>query len=598
MTPSQRRTLLLGIAALIVVGGGYVFYLRPTLTPRPELDSLNAPAASNERPRPGGLIVATVRAEPRTFNRYVVGDATNAAIAALIHARLVRVNQQTQQLEPWLAERWETTDSLRYVLHLRPDVKFSDGTPFTSADVVFSFTALYDPKADSVLASAYKIDGKPIAVQAIDDHTIAITFPAPFGPGLRLLDSLPILPKHRLEASVANGTFRNAWGVTTPPNEIVGLGPFKFHLYLPGERVEFERNPNYWRTDSAGTKLPYVDRVALEIVPNQSAEMLRLESGTVDLVSSELRPDDVPAFRRMATQKRVKMADLGPGLDVDYFWFNLKPDGPSAHATDGAPARPWLARRELRQAISYAIDRHEFVNTVLLGAGTPVYGPVTPANKDWFAADLPTTPHDVAKARELLASIGLTDRNNDGMLEASDGTPARFALFTQKGRPLRERATAFLKEDLKKIGLDVQVTALETPALVDRLMKGNYDAAFFGVSASDTDPGGNLDLWLSSGSFHVWNIGQEKPATAWEAQIDELMRRQMQATDQNERKRLFREVQVIVNTELPVICFAAPNVLIATSSRVINAHPALLQPQILWSPDDLGMIPEPQTLPR
>jgi peptide/nickel transport system substrate-binding protein len=184
------------------------------------------------------------------------------------------------------------------------------------------------------------------------------------------------------------------------------------------------------------------------------------------------------------------------------------------------------------------------------------------------------------------------------MLEAADGTPVKFALFTQKGRPLRERAAAFLKEDLRKIGLDVQVTALETPALVDRLMKGTYEAALFGISASDTDPGANLDFWLSSGSFHVWNIGQAKPATLWEAQIDDLMRKQMQATDQAERRRLFRDVQRIIATELPIICFAAPNVLVATSARVVNAHPALLQPQILWSADDLGVLPEPQTPSR
>jgi peptide/nickel transport system substrate-binding protein len=590
MTPSQRRTLLLGIAALIVVGGGYFFYLRLWLPAGESLDRSNASAALDEHPRSGGLIVATVRGEPRTFNRLIAGDANTATIAALVHARLVRINQQTQQVEPWLAERWETTDALRYVLHLRRNVAFSDGTPFTAADVVFTFAALYDPKVDSVIASAYKIDGKPIAVQAVDDHTVALTFPAPFGPGLRLLDSLPILPRHRLESALASGTFRDAWGVSTPPNEVVGLGPFKLHLYLPGERVEFDRNPYYWRTDERGIKLPYADRLTLEVVPNQSAEMLRLESGQADLVSSELRPDDMPAFKKMATQQRVKITNLGPGLDVDYLWFNLK--------NGAAATRPWLARRELRQAISYAIDRQQFVNTVLLGAGTPVYGPVTPANKEWFAPDLPATPHDLAKARELLTSIGLTDRNNDGMLEASDGTPAKFALYTQKGRPLRERASAFLKEDLRKIGLDVEVTALEFPMLIDRIMKGNYDAVYFGVSASDTDPGANLDFWLSSGSFHVWNIGQQSPATPWEAQIDALMRKQMQATDPNERRRLFHEVQRIFATEMPVLCFAAPNVLIATSARIINAHPSLLQPQVLWSADTLGVIPEPQTLPR
>jgi peptide/nickel transport system substrate-binding protein len=591
MSPSSRRTLLLGIAALIVIGGVFFGTRRHRIAGS---DRTNVPAASNEQPRTGGLLVATVRAEPRSFNRFTTGDLTSATIAALLHGRLVRVNQLTQQVEPWLAERWDTTDHLHYLLHLRSGVAFSDGTPFTAADVVFTFAALYDPKVDSLLANAFKIDGQPITVHAIDDHTVALAFPAPYGPGLRLLDNLPILPRHRLAAALTAGTFREAWGVTTPPGEIVGLGPFALHAYIPGERVELERNPHYWRVDEHGGRLPYLDRLTLEIVPNQSAEMLRLESGQADLVSSELRPDDVPAFKKMTSQGRTAMFDLGAGLDADFLWFNLKSDGPAASPANGTTTpRPWLARRELRQAVSYAVDRHEFVNTVLLGAGTPVYGPVTPANKDWFAADLPIYAHDVEKARALLASIGLTDRNHDGMLEQSDGTPARFTLFTQKGRPLRERASAFLKEDLKKIGLDVEVTALEFPALIDRITHGTYDAVYFGIGASDTDPAVNLDFWLSSGAFHVWNPGQTTPATPWEGEIDALMHKQMQTASQPERQRLFHAVQRIFATEIPVLYFAAPNVLVATSSRLINAHPVLLQPLVLWSADTLAVRPEP-----
>jgi peptide/nickel transport system substrate-binding protein len=590
MSPSLRRTLVASFAVLVLLTGAIFLAHHHG---RSATDRVNAPAGADEHPRTGGLIVATVRAEPRSFNRFITGDTTSAAIATLTLARLVRINPLTREVEPWLAERWETTDQRRYVLHLRSGVQFSDGTPFTAADVVFTFQALYDPKVDSLIANALKFDGKPIAVVAIDDRTVALTFPSLYGPGIRILDNLPILPKHRLETALTAGTFRDAWGVTTPPNEIVGLGPFRLHAYRPGERIEFERNPHYWRIDAQGTRLPYADRFTLDIVPNQSAETLRLESGQADVVSGELQPDEVPAFRRMAGQRRVQLFDLGVGLDTDLLWFNLKADGPSARAANGVTAaRPWLARRELRQAISYAVDRQQFVNTVFLGAGTPVYGPITPANKAWFAADLQPPPHDLQQARALLASIGLSDRNHDGLLEASDGTPATFTLFTQKGRPLRERAAAFLKEDLRKIGFDVEVTALEFPALVDRVTHGAYDAVYFGFAATDTDPAVNLDFWLSSGAFHVWNPGQASPATPWEKQIDALMLQQLQATDQNERKRLFHEVQRIFATEIPVICFAAPNVIVATSARLANAHPAPLQPIVLWNADSLAVQPE------
>jgi peptide/nickel transport system substrate-binding protein len=602
MSPSRGRTQFLRIALAVVIVGALAVVLRPRSTPGTDATGRATNATSptsatsnasgpEEQPQSGGLLVSTVRAEPRTFNRLVTADLTSATLAALMHARLVRVNQLTQRVEPWLAERWDTTDNVHYLLHLRPDVTFSDGTPFTAADVVFTFAALYDPRANSLLADAFKIEGKPIEVVAQDEHTVALAFPAPYGPGLRLLDNLPILPRHRLEAALNAGTFRDAWGTTTAPNEIVGLGPFVLHAYVPGERVELERNPHYWRVDSHGTRLPYLDRLTLEIVPNQSAEMLRLEGAQADLVSSELRPDDVPAFRKMAEQGRAKVFDVGPGLDADFLWFNLKPDGPATRSDGTQPVRPWLARREFRQAVACAIDRQQFVNTVLLGAGTPVYGPVTPANQAWYAADLPTYPHDVEKARALLATIGLTDRDNDGMLDNADGTRARFTLFTQKGRPLRERASAFIKEDLRKIGLDVEVSALEFPALIDRVTKGSYDAVYFGIGASDTDPAVNLDFWLSKGAFHVWNPGQATPATPWEGEIDALMHKQMQTADQAERKRLFHEVQRIFATEMPLLYFAAPNVIIASSARVVNAHPVLLQPQVLWSAETLGVRP-------
>ena len=122
-------------------------------------------------------------------------------------------------------------------------------------------------------------------------------------------------------------------------------------------------------------------------------------------------------------------------------------------------------------------------------------------------------------------------------------------------------------------------------------MGGDYDAVFFGAQASDTDPAANLDFWLSRGSFHVWNPGQEQPATEWEARIDELMLQQVAAQSMAERKRLFDEVQRVFGEALPALYFAAPRVWVAMSARVENAQPALLQPSVLWSADTLKVKP-------
>jgi peptide/nickel transport system substrate-binding protein len=530
-----------------------------------------------------------MRSEPRSFNRLVTPEPVTKLISLLTQATLVRLNQVTQECEPWLASTWETTDGLRYVLHLR-EASFSDGTPFTAADVVFTFKALYDEKVGSPIAEAMKIDGKPLVVRARDDRTVELTFPAPYGPGLRLLDSLPIFPKHLLDAALTAGTFRDSWSVATPPAQIVGLGPFVLRTYVAGQRVELERNPKYWRSDDRGQQLPYLDRLTIEITPTQSAEMLKFEAGEVDVLSSELRPEDIPSVRRLADTGRARLTDLGVGPDVDFLWFNLTPNGPTTTAANGVPARPWLGRREFRQAVAQAVNRQQFVDTVLLGAGTPVFGMVTPANRQWFAPDLPSLPADAAKSAALLDGLGLSDRNGDGIRETSNGTPVRFTLFTHKGHQTRERAAAVIKEDLKKIGVDVEVSALERPVLLERIMSGAYDSVYFGINASDMDPAVNMDFWLSRGAFHLWNPGQKTPATAWEKEIDTLMQQQMTSLDQAERKRLFERVQRIALTEMPTLPFAAPNMVIATSRRVINAQPALLKPQILWAPDTLAVV--------
>ena len=181
----------------------------------------------------------------------------------------------------------------------------------------------------------------------------------------------------------------------------------------------------------------------------------------------------------------------------------------------------------------------------------------------------------------------MIDRDGDGIRESADGTPARFSLLTQKGNAVRERAASYLQQELAKVGLGVDLVLLEVGALVERITTGSYEAAWFGAPKSDTDPDTHLDFWLSSGSFHVWHPEQATPGTSWERRIDELMGAMVASTDDIERKRLFFEVQKEFAAEMPVIHFAAPHVVIAMSSRVGNARPALLQPSVLWDAEHL-----------
>ena len=542
-------------------------------------------AATNNVARRGGSLVASIRTEPGSFNRYVHRDAGADLVSVLTHAKLVRINKATQAVEPSLADSWSTSEDGRaFTLKLHPGVTFSDGQPLTADDVVFSFQAVYALGPEGPLGDSLQVEGRNLEIAAVDASTVSIVFPVSYAPGVRILDNLPIFPKHRLEAALRAGKIHDAWGLSTPPSELAGLGPFVLAEYVPGQRLVFDRNPRYFRKATDGTALPYLDRITVEITPDPNTELLRLEAGQIDAPTIEIAPEAYATVKRAADGGKVKLADLGVGYNADALWFNLKPG-----AFAGDPRAAWLQRDELRKAISLAVDRKLFADTVFLGAAEPVYGPETPANKQWYWGR--PTAHDPAAARQLLASIGLTDRNGDGVLEDAGGRPARFTLLTQKGRPNLERSVAVIRDELKKIGVTVDVVTLDGLALIERFARTRqYEAVYFTVSKTDTDPAVNLDFWASYGGAHIWNFAQKTPATDWERRIDELIVRQIGAADPTERKRLYDQIQEIFADHLPMVYFAAPRIFVASSVRMINVTPALLRPQLLWAPEAVAVV--------
>jgi len=538
--------------------------------------------ATTAAPARGGELVASLRAEPTTHNRYVDYSAPGEVLALLTHATLVRVNRTTDTLEPWLAESWsESPDHLTYTLKLRQGVVFSDGTPFTSADVAFSFRALYDPRIKSPLAVDTLVNGKPLQIDAPDPATVIVRLPSLFAPGLRLVDGVPILPRHRLERALTEGKFNDAWSATTPLTEIAGLGPFVLVEHASGERLVVARNPHYWRKDAAGVALPYLDKLTV-VFASQASEALKLQAGEIDLMTNaDIRSDDYAAFKRAADQGRVRLIDGGLALDPNLLWFNLT----AAHAKE--PAGRLFQQKAFRQALSCVVDRQAIVNTVYLGEAVAIYGPVTPANRTWFADVRPACEHDLNRARGLFAAAGLTDRNGDGILEDAAGKQARFSILTQ-AETIRARVVAVIQEQLRQAGVIVDIVPLDQGALFARFAKGDFDAIYYGIQSSAIDPALSPGFWLSSGDYHFWNRNQKSPATDWERRIDDLMRQQAETFNLEERRRLFTDVQRIFVEEMPAIYFVTPKVTLAVSARVVNPQPAPQIPQLLWSADSLA----------
>jgi peptide/nickel transport system substrate-binding protein len=527
----------------------------------------------------GGTLISSLRSEPRTFNRIVAAQVPVDLFAILTGGKLLRVNRATQELEPALAESWTVSpDNKTFTLKLRDGVTWSDGVPFTSADVLFSFQAIYDPKVASPLDGVLRVKGKPFAVSAPDARTVVINLPSTLGSGIAILDNLYLAPKHKHEAALKAGTFAQAIGVSTPPADLVGTGPFKLTTYAPGQRLVFDRNPRYWKKDAAGIQLPYLDQIILEIVPDQNAELVRLQSGQFDMLQQQIRPEDITTLRPLEDQGKIKLVELGVAADADSFFFNLK-----SPYWEKDPRREWITHKEFRRAISHAIDREAFANTVFLGAGVPIWGPVTPGNQKWFSPNVPRYGYSLDRAKELLAGLGLTNRDADEWLEDPKGAEAHFSVLAYRGNSSVERGAAILRDELKKVGIRVDVVLLEQNSVQQRLFKGDFESIMFVFNATSLDPAMNPDFWLSSGAAHVWNIGQDKPATDWEKQIDDLMAIVMSSVDQAERKRAFDEIQKIFGDHVPVLYFVAPRLYMGVSTRVGGLTPSILRPQLLWN---------------
>jgi peptide/nickel transport system substrate-binding protein len=540
------------------------------------------------QPLRGGQLVAAIQSEPLTFNPYVATDEVSLLVSRLTQASLVRVNPSTLEVEPWLAERWESTpDGRSITFHIRPGLEWSDGTAFSSADVLFSVRAIYDPASHSPLATTLIVGGQPVQATAPDAATVVVSFAEPYGPGPRLLDLLPILPRHALDASIAEGTFSSAWTTNTPPRTVVGMGPFVLTEHQPGQQIVLERNPRYWRVSGSGLALPYLDRLVLRVVPDHGTELALLESGAIDLLSSAIRVEDYVPVRRLEERGKVRLMELGVAPSADAFWFCLDAD---AKRTD--PRFTFVRHPEFRQAISHAVDREAFAETVFRGSAVPVWGPTTPGNTEWFSPNLPRyVPSDV-RARELLRGIGLEDRNGDGVVEDARGVAAQFTVITERGVDSYERGTSTLRDELGRIGIALDITPVDAAEVRSRVLTCDYDAMYLGRPTMNLDPALNLDFWLSSGEGHLWNRAQRAPGTEWERRIDYLMLELTTTLDPERRRQQFNAAQRILAENLPILYFAAPRMYYAHAPRVRGIVPSVLPPHVLWNTDSLSVTPE------
>jgi peptide/nickel transport system substrate-binding protein len=536
--------------------------------------------------RRGGQLVLNQRTEPKTLNPVVAVDTVSREVIRRTTADLIHINSDTQQTEAALAKSWTMSpDGRRYTMALRRGIRFSDGHPFDADDVVFSFRAYLDEKARSPQRDLLIVGGQPIAVRKIDQYTVQFDLAASYAGAERLFDSIAMLPRHLLEKFYTEGRPADAWGLATPAAQMAGLGPFRFKEHIPGERMVLERNPYYWKADRAGTRLPYLDQLVFMLVPNDDTQAMRFRTGETD-IAPDLNAENFGVLARSEATGPYKLHDLGAGLNYQFLFFNLN-DLSAGSQPAIARKQRWFRQVAFRQAVSSAIDREAIVRLVYRGRATPLWGHVPPGNKLWVNRAIPQPARSLDRARQLLRSAGFTSRP-DGTLVDDRGDAVTFTIVTNTGNAERHQMATIIQEDLKPLGIGVNIVTLELRALVDRLLKTrDYEACVLGLGAGDANPNAEMNVWLSSGGTHLWSPEQKQPATPWEAEIDRLMRRQQVTLDAAERKKLYDRVQEIVAQNLPFIFLVSPNVLVGANKDLGNFQPAILDHHTLWNVEEL-----------
>lgn len=574
-----KRLIELSFLALLPLVAG-------ASTPNPVRTGEEVFVTANEPGIPGGRLVVALRAEPKTLNPLQSNDAASREVISQMTADLIHINRRSQEIEPGLAKSWSVSaDGLHYTLQLRRGVRFSDAAPFDADDVLFSFKLYLDEKVNTPQRGSLVIGNKPIAVRKTGPYTVVFDLTEPYASAERLFDSVAILPRHLLEGAYNQGRVARDWGLNTSPSEIACLGPYCLKQYVAGQRITLARNPYYWKSDRAGQRLPYIDEITFIVAGNEDAEVLRFEAGEVDIIN-RVSAENYAVLGKEQASHSFRLYDAGPSLEYNFVLLNLNSTVPAKD--DGLRRRQaWFGDVNFRRAVSLAIDREGINRLVYQGRGSPIWTHVTPGNLLWIDKTVPHPARSTEQARGLLKAAGFS-WGPGGTLLDSHGAQVEFSLITSASSNQRSQMATMIQQDLKDLGISVQVVPLEFKAMLDRIFQTHdYDAAVMGLGGGDVDPNSQLNVWLSSGDDHLWNLGESQPATTWEAEMDRMMKQQMSRASLKQRKALYDRVQEIEAEDIPVVFLVSPHVLVGAKNRVRNFRPAVLDSHTLWNSEQL-----------
>ncbi|MGQ9628755.1 MAG: ABC transporter substrate-binding protein [bacterium] len=459
-----------------------------------------------------------------SLNPILAKDRSSFDVIGMIFDGLISIDDNATAV-PALATKWESSAEGRvWTFYLRKDVRFHDGREFTSADVVFTFDKILDPSIRSPHASQYGVlDGW----KAKDKYTVEFRLRYPYDPFLLLMNQ-PIVPKHLLERV-------KDWQSAPFNRSPVGTGPYIFERWVPGDRIVLRANRSYW-----GGR-PNIDRITVKAFATMEEMVEGLKIGSVDFIPT-MSPRNFDALKGSVDIETAKYETFS----MDFIAFNFR---------QGLPFQD----REVRQALCYAIDRRALVESVLGGQGRVINGPIPPFSWAYNKKLDEIYPYDVDKAKAMLEAEGWKDSDGDGVLDYY-GRPFRFTLITNSGNERRIAVASRILEDWKRVGVDVSLKLVDWKELVENYIIGRkepFDALLTGFDNIISPDG----YWL----FHSAAIEEGLNFISFrDPRVDRLLEESRynipivkdgegKGSEENPRKALYDEYQLVIASELPYI---------------------------------------------
>jgi len=449
--------------------------------------------------------------DARILIPFLADDTSSSAICGLVYNGLTKVDRDLN-IVPDLAERWEVLDDgLVIVFYLRKNVRWHDGVPFTAEDVRFTFETILDPEVGCPYISGFT-DIKDIKV--IDDHTIRFEYKQPYAPALLKL-GMGVIPKH-LFKDVKD--IRNSPYARAP----VGTGPYRFIKWESGQYIVLKANPDYFE------HIPGIKRYVYRIIPDQAVEFLELVSGGID--SMQLTPYQYRYRSDTSEFKQRINKYLYPAPSYTYIGYNLKD--------------PVLKDRKVRQALSYAINKKEIIDAVLLGLGEVSTGPFR-RNSIYYDDSVSLYGYDPEKAASLLHEAGWVDIDGDGILE-KDGMEFKIKIVTNQGNQVREDVATIVQRQWAGLGIKTEIQVVAWAAFLDQFVsKKNFQAVLLGWVLS-IDP----DCYFAWHSDSMREGGLNFISYS-NKRVDELIEKGRREFDAEKRREIYHEIHRLVAEDAP-----------------------------------------------